>query len=153
MTHMKRKTSERPYIAQFADFGLGLTQGSDAEDLIVAIDRRVGIVVADDEAEAIRTPAQLVDLIMTKVESLKSSDCLSQRAFHLIRRAAMRSFDLHRQAISPATKLDEIVPRSLRYARWKLFGTNVGADRWPELKRSRTTFSILGLLSTPNFTH
>ena len=151
MTHMKRKTSERPYIARFADFSLGLTQGPDAEDLIEVIDRKFGIVVADDEAEAIRTPAQLVDLIMTKVESLKSSDCLSQRAFHLVRRAAMRSFDLHRQAISPDTKLDEIVPRSLRYARWKLFGTNVGADRWPELKRSRTTFSILFLLAAAGF--
>jgi hypothetical protein len=148
---MKRQTSERPYIARFADFGLGLTQGPDAEDLIAAIDRRFGIVVADDEAEAIRTPAQLVDLIMTKVESLKSSDCLSQRAFHLIRRAAVRSFGLHRQAISPATKLDDIVPLSLRHARWKLFATNVGADRWPELKRSRTTFAILVLLAAPVF--
>src|ERR1035441_11124293 len=153
MTHMNQKTTEKAYIARFEDLGQGLAEGPDPEELILALETRFGIIIAGDEAEAIRTPAQLVDLIMTKVESLESSDCLSQRAFHLIRRAAMRSFDLHRQAISPATKLDEIVPRSLRYARWKLFGTNVGADRWPELKRSRTTFSILGLLSTPNFTH
>lgn len=151
MTQMKQKTSERPYIAGFEDFGLGLTQGPEAEDLISALETRFGIIIAADEAEAIRTPAQLVDLIMTKVESPASRDCLSQRAFHLIRRAAMRSFHLHRQAISPDTKLDEIVPRSLRNARWKSFGTNVGANRWPELKRSRTTFVILALLAAVGF--
>lgn len=151
MTHMNQKRTQRPYIARFEDFGLGLTQGPDAEDLISALETRFGIVVADDEAEAIRTPAQLVDLIMTKVESLESSDCLSQRAFHLIRRAAMRSFHLQREAVSPTRKLDDIVPRKLRYARWKGFGTNVGANRWPELKRSRTTFVILALLAAAGF--
>jgi hypothetical protein len=108
-------------------------------------------VVADDEAEAIRTPAQLVDLVMAKVDSFESSDCLSQRAFHLIRRAAMRSFHLNRQAISPTSKLDDIVPRNLRCALWKDFGTNVGANRWPELKRSRITFAILAFLAAAVF--
>jgi hypothetical protein len=149
--HMNQKTSGRPYIARFEDFGLGLTQGPDAEDLISALETRFGIVVADDEAEAIRTPAQLVDLILTKVESLESTDCLSQRAFHLIRRAAMRSFLLERRAISPTAKLDDIVPRKLRYARWNGFGRNVCANRWPELKRSRTTFVILAILTAAGF--
>jgi hypothetical protein len=81
MTVMKQKTPERPYTARFEDYGLGLTDGPDAEELISALETRFGIIVAGDEAEAIKTPAQLVDLIMTKVESLESRDCLSQRAF------------------------------------------------------------------------
>jgi len=148
---MNQKAPQRPYIARFEDFGQGLTEGPDPEELILALETRFGIVILGDEAEAIRTPAQLVDLIMSKVESLESSDCLSQRAFHLIRRAAMRSFHLHGQAVSPTSKLDDIVPRKLRYARWKLFGTNVGANRWPELKRSRTTLTILVLLTVVGF--
>jgi hypothetical protein len=151
MAVMNQKTPKRPYIARFEDYGLSLTQGPDAEDLISALEARFGIVVAEDEAEAIRTPAQLVDLILTKVESLESRDCLSQRAFHLIRRAAMRSFHLNRQAISPSSKLDDIVPRNLRSARWRCFGTNLGANRWPELKRSRTTFAILAFLAATVF--
>jgi hypothetical protein len=151
MMLMNQKTPERPYIARFEDFGLGLTQGSDAEDLISALEERFGIVVADDEAEAIRTPAQLVDLIMTKVESSESRDCLSQRAFHLIRRAAMRSFLLNRQAILPTSKLDDVIPSHSRCARWNGFGANVGANRWPELKRSRTAFAILAFFAAVVF--
>jgi hypothetical protein len=151
MTHMNQKTTEKAYIARFEDLGQGLAEGPDPEELILALETRFGIIIAGDEAEAIRTPAQLVDLIMTKVESLESNECLSQRAFHLIRRAAMRSFHRQRQAVSPGSKLDDIVPRKLRYARWKYFGTNVGASRWPELKRSRTTFAILALLAGTGF--
>ena len=63
----------------------------------------------------------------------------------------MRSFHLNRHAISPVSKLDDIVPRNLRSARWKCFGTSVGSNRWPELKRSRTTFAILAFLAVAVF--
>jgi hypothetical protein len=151
IAHMNRERSPKAYIAAFEDFGHGLTQGPDAEDLISAVENRFGVIVTDDEAEAIRTPAQFIDLILTKVEAQEPSGCMSQRAFHLIRRALLRSFALQRRSISPNSKLDEIVPRRLRYARWKGFGKNVGATSWPELTRSRTTFAILTFLTAVLF--
>jgi len=148
---MKQENPPRQYIARFEDHGLGLTDGPDAEDLICSLEERFGIVLADDETEAVRTPGQLVDLIMTKVESIKSTDCLSQRAFYLIRRVAIRSFLLPRRAIAPETKLGDIVPSKFRYARWKSFGTNIGAAKWPDLQRSRPVFATLVLLATAAF--
>jgi hypothetical protein len=151
IAHMNREQSRNAYIAAFEDFGHGVTQGPDAEDLINAVENRFGVIITVDEAEAIRTPSQLIDLILTKVEFQQSSECMSHRAFHLIRRSAVRSFGVQRRSISPNSKLEEIVPRKFRYARWKGFGRNVGANSWPELKRSRGTFTILALFTVMLF--
>lgn len=148
---MNRKHESKAYIASYEDYGAGLTQGPDPEDLINSVESRFGVIIRDEEAEEIRTPAQLIDLILTKIESREPGECMGQRAFHLIRRAAVRSFGLQRRSISPASKLDEIVPRKLRHARWNGFGTNIGAASWPKLKRSRTTFAVLAVLTLSVF--
>jgi hypothetical protein len=135
-----------PSIAEFRDYGMGLTAGPDPEDLIESLRQRFGIALAYDELELIKTPGELIDLIMTKIESVQSTDCLSQDAFHLIRRAAMTSFHLPRQAIAPDAKLDDIIPSKLRRTRWKELGTNMGAAKWPDLQRSRSVVTILQIL-------
>jgi hypothetical protein len=148
---MNRRNAANAYIARFEDVGHCLAHDPDSQDLINAIENRFGVILTNDEAQALRTPAQLIDLILAKVESGEPTGCMSQQAFHLIRRAAQRSFGLPRQSISPNSKLEEIVPRKLRYARWKGFGTNIGAVSWPELKRSRVTFVVLALLAVAVF--
>src|SRR5579864_9237877 len=148
---MNRRNAANAYIARFEDVGHCLAHDPGSQDLINAIENRFGVILTNDEAQALRTPAQLIDLILAKVESGEPTGCMSQQGFHLIRRAAQRSFGLPRQSISPNSKLEEIVPRKLRYARWKGFGTNIGAVSWPELKRSRVTFVVLALLAVAVF--
>lgn len=148
---MHHKNSTNAYIAPCEDIGHCLGYDPDSQDLINSIENRFGVILSNDEAEAVRTPAQLIDLILAKVEHRESTECMSQQAFHLIRRAAQRSFGLQRHSVSPNTKLEDIVPRKLRYARWKGFGTNIGAVSWPELKRSRFTFVALALLAVAGF--
>jgi hypothetical protein len=126
---------------------MGMTEGSEPEDLTLAVEERFGISFDNDDLSVIKTPGDLTELILTKVELVPSDVCLSQRAFHLIRRAAMRSFGLPRETCKPEARLESIIPRKFRYATWRKFSTNLAASRWPSLKRSRVLVAILVALT------
>ena len=124
-----------------------MTEGAEPEDLTLAVEERFGISFDNDDLSVIKTPGELAELILSKVELVPTNVCLSQRAFHLIRRAAMRSFGSPRKTISPDSKLESFIPRKLRYATWRRFSTNLSASKWPGLKRSRLVMAVLIVLT------
>ena len=61
--------------------------GLDSVELVMRVEERFGIEIHDSEAEPIRTPGMLVDLVFSKLQTGPQNYCASQRAFYVLRRA------------------------------------------------------------------
>lgn len=112
-------------------------------EIIMAVEQTFGITIADEEAQELTTPRELVDLVMAKVAVTDKPSCLSQRAFHLLRRQAMASFKVPRKEFRLDTQLEEIVPKRERRKTWAEFRRNLQATHWPELVRAPSLLAAL----------
>lgn len=119
--------------------------GLDGVELIMAVEERFGIEITDPEATKIRTPRELTNLVLTKVKTTSASECFSQKAFHLLRRSAIREFGVNQKALRPDTPLDNVLPREDRRSNWQLFANRIGATNWPTLRRPTWIVSALGI--------
>ena len=118
--------------------------GLDAVELVIRIEDTFSIQISDKVAEGLTTPRKVTDFILTQVEeSPVPLSCLSQRAFHSLRREFIRQLPLERRQFVPDAKLKEIIPEERRDEIWKSIGSSLQVKRWPVL--SRTLW--LGLLA------
>lgn len=117
--------------------------GLDSVELVMAIEEKFGITISDEEACSILTVGDMHRCVMSKVTILDKSSCLSQRAFHLLRRNVLSQFGIPRRSLRPDTQLNSIIPRAERREQWLLLQRNVGAVRWPALHLSKTGSVIL----------
>lgn len=108
--------------------------GLDAVELVMAVEERFGIEIKDEEAEKLRTPALLTDFVVAKTKAQKSDYCATQRAFYRLRRAAMETFQVHRNQVRTDTRLEELFHKASRRELWERFGYSVGAIAWPKLE-------------------
>ena len=69
------------------------------------------ITIEDVEAERIRTPADLIELVFGKVAQANLAACLTQRAFNLLRAALRRHLPLKRRDIAPSVCMAALVPK------------------------------------------
>ena len=118
--------------------------GLDLVELVMAVEERFGITLTDAEAEKAETPAKLIDLVVSKVQTAPVSGWMTRRAFYALRRELMKAFHWHRSEIVPTAKLEELVPRVGRQQAWERLGTALKAKEWPELNRP-TWFLLLML--------
>lgn len=109
--------------------------GLDLVELVMAVEERFGITLSDDDAMSAETPGKLIDLIYAKLDKGGSGECLTSRAFYLVRRALMQQFEWHRSQIVPAARLEELVPRKNRREAWQRLRVALQANQWPSLKR------------------
>lgn len=109
--------------------------GLDGVELVMAFEERFGISITDGEAGNIRTPKDVIDLIMSKIKVTDEKLCLSQRAFYLLRNALIRKLGISRNSINPDTDLGKIIPKSDIKRVWKELRTEVQARSWPKLVR------------------
>lgn len=96
---------------------LGLVGDGDELDVIVDVERTFGIVISNQEAEAIRNVGDLYDLIELRVGPEKIKACHSQVAFYALRRALV-SMGADK-SIAPATPVAKLRASSTdSIARW-----------------------------------
>ena len=107
--------------------------GMDGVEIVMAVEDQFGITIEDAEAEHIRTPGQLIDLVSSKLACAPIALCRTRRAFHVVRRVFQKRFTIERRSISPDTKLGNIVPKLDRIHIWKSLQHEFGATTWPEL--------------------
>lgn len=88
--------------------------GLDGVEILMAAEEKFGITICDEEAQNIRTVGDMYELVMSKVTLAGDSSCLSQRAFHRLRRNAIACFGVNRRDFKLDTELDGIVPRQDR---------------------------------------
>jgi acyl carrier protein len=131
--------------------------GLDGVELALKTEERFGIQITDAEAEHVRTPGMLVDLVYSKVKKGSDRYCRSHRAFHILRRTVIDEFGVARSAVRLDAKLSALgISGSPNY--WPRMHTAVKAISWPTLEyplhieafRSAFVLTILaaGLLSS-----
>ena len=74
--------------------------GLDGVELVMAVEEKFGITISDDEASNAFTVGDLKRLVRAKLEIAASAGCLTQRAFHLIRKNAIEEFGLPRRRLT-----------------------------------------------------
>lgn len=110
--------------------------GLDSVELVMAVEEKFGITISDEEAQDIRTVGDMYQCVLKKVRVTDKSSCLTQKAFHLLRRNARQLFNVPRDQFRPDAALDTIVPRHSRRENWRKFQLAVGATNWPKLALS-----------------
>jgi hypothetical protein len=108
--------------------------GLDLVELVMAVEERFDITLSDDEAVAAETPGKLVDLIYRKLGQADPSGCLTRRAFFKVRKALMQSFECRRRQIAPSVRLEDLIPRPDRRARWQRLRSTLQMNRWEPLR-------------------
>jgi len=107
--------------------------GLDSVELVMAVEERFGINISDEEAQRIRTVGEMHQCVLNKIAVADKSSCLTQKAFHLLRRTARQLFDVSRPDFRPEAQLNAIIPRHSRRENWRKFQLAVGATNWPKL--------------------
>jgi acyl carrier protein len=114
--------------------------GLDGLELVMAVEEKFGIEIADEEAQNALTPRLLYDVVEKKIRTVPTELCHSQRAFYILRRAFRTQFSTDRKAFRPGASLESLVPRQDRIRHWEDLKRNLGALRWPKLVLPRVAF-------------
>lgn len=109
--------------------------GLDAVELVMAVEEKFGISISDEEATKALTVGDLKGLVRAKLDISDAAGCLTQRAFHLIRRNATAEFGVLRRSLRPDTSLETVVPQSTRRESWQHFQVVLRVAQLPELVR------------------
>jgi acyl carrier protein len=112
-----------------------IPMGLDSVELVMAFEEAFGIEIPDPIAAELTTPRQVIDYVAARVGVAPRPACLSQRGFHVVRRALTDRFRHPRRQLRPATPLEQVIPTKGRRAVWHAIGADLGATRWPELVR------------------
>jgi hypothetical protein len=88
--------------------------GLDAVELVMAVEEKFGITISDEEATNALTVGDLKRLVQAKLKLTDTEGCLTQRAFHLLRKNAISQFGTTRSKFRPETALETVVPLSSR---------------------------------------
>ena len=121
--------------------------GLDSVELILSIEEKFGVEISDEEASRILTVGQMQGLILSKLNLSEERNCLTQQAFHLVRKSATTAFGVSRKALKPDTLLDSFMPRGSRKQDWLKFQSNLGVVQMPELVRPTSVVAIVTSLA------
>ncbi len=120
--------------------------GLDGVELVMAVEEKFGIQIADEEAQNIRTPRQFYDTVEKKIRTVPADVCLTQRAFYLLRRAFRSELAISRNAFRPDVPLESIIPREGRKECWEKLREQTGALTWPRLRFPQLVSATLGTI-------
>jgi hypothetical protein len=126
--------------------------GLDAVELVMAVEEKFGVSITDEEATKAVTVGDLKQIVKTKLDITDADGCLTQRAFHLIRKKATAEFGVSRRNLKPDTTLETIVPQYTRRESWQNFQVALGVAELPELVRPHavnltiTVFVLTGVV-------
>lgn len=100
--------------------------GLDAVELVMAVEEKFGISITDEEATKTVTVGDLKRPVRAKLDVADAAGCLTQRAFHLIRKNATAEFGVLRHNLRPDATLETVVPQSTRRESWQHFQVALG---------------------------
>ena len=111
--------------------------GLDSVELVMQVEDAFDIAITNAEAEKIRTPRDLIELVMAKVGRSDVAVCLTQRAFHRLRRAFMSELHLKRSELQLDTPTEVLLPLPNRKRLLESVCRTVGVSASPALQRPR----------------
>jgi hypothetical protein len=105
----------------------------DAVDIVMLTEERFGVEIRDEEAEALRTPRMLIDLVFAKLAHATAARCQSQRSFYLLRRALTVLSGTNKNAVSPSSPIRSFVSSGEERRFWERLRHETKARSWPSL--------------------
>jgi hypothetical protein len=120
--------------------------GLDAVELVMAVEEKFNISIADEEASKVVSVGDLKQLVRSKLNIADTDGCLTQRAFYLIRKKATAEFGILRRNLRPDTTLATVFPQSTRRESWQNFQMALGVAELPELVRPNSLNSTITAL-------
>ena len=122
--------------------------GLDAVEILMAVEDAFDVRLEDVEAEKIRTPGDLIGVVMQKVARADVSVCLTQRAFNLLRQALLRHLPLKRRDVAPSVRLANLVPKTNRATLLENLAAELKTGPLPALVRPPLLIYLLTAQST-----
>lgn len=131
--------------------------GLDAIEIVLAVEDEFQIAVTDEEANNSETPAQLTEIIYSKLRQSNDDICLSQHGFYTVRKILMRQLDISRNIIKPDTLLSQLldIKQRLKYwdkilsqlSRGQTIRVNLERPKWLKI----TIYFVMPLIVFPIF--
>ncbi len=123
--------------------------GLDGVEMVMALEETFGMEFDESEAEACRTPRDLIRVIAGKVQlRTGASRCLSQAVFHSVRRCLGGVLDVNRGDVRLDTQLEDLVGHKRRQVLWDDIGKSMMMQRrWPSLVRPRWVVALIWMAS------
>lgn len=107
--------------------------GLDGLEFVMSLEDAFGIHIPDEVVVHLVTPRMVVDWLDEQLVKGLNRVCLDQRAFYILRRAAMSTLRQPRARFRPSTRWEDVIPRRGRRRAWTLLRHAVGASKWPAL--------------------
>lgn len=100
--------------------------GLDGVELLLAVEDRFGIVIADDEGAQVTTVGDLHQLVVSKMTPQGSKACLSSHAFYALRSGLREVAGCSRGRVSPEASLEDLLPVEGRRSTWDALSRYLG---------------------------
>lgn len=121
--------------------------GLDSVELVIRFEDAFGLNISDDDACRMRTPRDVIEYVMTRVEQSQSV-CLSQQVFYSLRREWCEQLNVTRISLRPATLLDDLVHKRNRRATWERLCASKNAT-WHQFDLTRPKWMRVSLWLVP----
>ena len=122
--------------------------GLDSVELVLELEASFGLTIPDPVARDWRTPRDVISYFRARLPRAETAACLSQRAFHRLRGAAVARLGYPRNAIGPTTLLTDVFGGQTD-STWATVRADIGARRWLPLPGRRTLGTRFGLVTHP----
>lgn len=121
--------------------------GLDSVELVMAFEETFGVTISDAEAVKCETPADVIAVVLGKIQTSGMNGCLSQRGFYVLRRALTEKLGIDRRAVTLDTGVRSLFPGKSDPELWESLKSATKARSWPALVRPRWLVGCLWLLT------
>lgn len=121
-----RRVLHIEYAADPLPGGLEWAEGSglDGVELVLALEEEFGVDIKNHHAENILTVGEMFAYLKSRLRETPADECMTQRIFYQLRRALIANYNLDRRAITPESKLIDLLTEDELASGWpylKLF--------------------------------
>jgi len=99
----------------------------------MGLEEAFSLRIPDKAIESMATPRHVIDHLHDQLPHGAESPCLSQRAFHILRRTLQVTLETDCSCLRPGTRLLDILPGKNPDDFWAKTGYLLGAPRWPRV--------------------
>lgn len=109
--------------------------GLESVEFFMQLEETFGIDLPENEVRHAYTPAAVIDLVVSKVQQSEDPACSTQRAFHVLRQALMKTLNLSRDKITLTTPIAGLFPENADEMRslWSKLKKETCSRSWPDL--------------------
>lgn len=104
--------------------------GLEGVEIVIETEETFGIDVPEEVIEGIATPGDLIDYVVSRVETTPAEECVTQQLFYRLRRGFRHALP-GLQVFSPDATLKSVLQRSQWPTVWTAVRNDVGSSTWP----------------------